>query len=165
VFVRNLETNVTTRVSVAPGGVEANAQSSFPTLSGDGRFVAFESGATNLVAIDTNGQDDVFVVELATGTVQQLGQSADSDPTIIDVSFDGQLVAFSSSAALIASDTNAFDDIYVVNHQTNAVERVSLSNAGVQANGDSWPSHGWRTVLLRGRQCANGCRRHRLHDF
>lgn len=55
------QTGQTTRVSMATGGAEANDDSDIPSLSGDGRFVAFESPATNLVADDTNGESDIFV--------------------------------------------------------------------------------------------------------
>ena len=65
VFVRDRQTGTTRRVSVGPGGAQGNGDSVDPALSADGRFVAFESDATNLVPGDTNGVDDVFVRTLA----------------------------------------------------------------------------------------------------
>ena len=69
VFVRDRQTGTTQRVSVGPGGVQGNGDSSQrPSISADGRFVAFSSDASNLVPGDTNGVDDVFVRDRQTGT-------------------------------------------------------------------------------------------------
>src|SRR5439155_7441870 len=70
VFVRDRQTGMTARVSVASDGTQANNVSSYPALSADGRFVAFQSDATNLVAGDTNGTTDVFVHDRPTCTTQ-----------------------------------------------------------------------------------------------
>ena len=61
VFVRDRKTHVTRRVSVGPGGAQANNQSFGPAFSAGGRHVVFESDASNLVAGDTNDHQDVFV--------------------------------------------------------------------------------------------------------
>jgi hypothetical protein len=60
------------RVSIGTGGIQANNTSEAPAISADGRFVAFESGASNLVAGDTNGLGDVFVHDLATGVTERV---------------------------------------------------------------------------------------------
>src|SRR5205807_9227046 len=70
VFVRDRQTGTTERVSVASGGRQGNGFSLGPVLSADGRFVAFHSAATNLVAGDTNGATDVFVHDRQTGTTK-----------------------------------------------------------------------------------------------
>ena len=80
-------TGLTSRVSVGPGGAQGNGFSASPALSADGRFVAFDSAATNLVPGDTNGSTDVFVhdrddrhdqrVSLGPGGVQGDGSSFD----------------------------------------------------------------------------------------
>ena len=67
-FVHEQETGTTTRVSVATDGTQGNNISFYPSLSGDGRYVAFNSRATNLVPGDTNGYEDVFVHDRETGT-------------------------------------------------------------------------------------------------
>ena len=67
VFVRDVDTGVTTRVSVGDGG-QANGASSNARISADGRYVVFTSQATNLVPGDTNGVSDVFLRDLAAGT-------------------------------------------------------------------------------------------------
>lgn len=56
---------VTERVSLGPRDVQGNNGSVDPSISADGRFVAFDSGASNLVPRDTNGQSDVYVRILA----------------------------------------------------------------------------------------------------
>src|SRR5256712_789660 len=71
VWVRARQTGTTERVSVASDGTQANHASSYPALSADGRFVAFQSDATNLVAGDTNGATDVFVHDRQTGTTER----------------------------------------------------------------------------------------------
>ncbi len=112
---------VTERVSIGPGGAQANGASGGPGLSATGRFVAFVSRASNLVPGDTNGVGDVFVhdretgetrrVSVRTGGVQALGRSGDGG---VDLSADGRLVAFTSSATnLVPRDTNRQDDVFV----------------------------------------------------
>src|SRR6185436_18475097 len=68
VFLHDLDTAVTTRVSVATGGIQSNGFSSRPVVSEDGGRVAFLSGASNLVAGDTNGAVDAFVHDVASGS-------------------------------------------------------------------------------------------------
>src|SRR5207249_3430991 len=72
VFVHDRQTGMTERVSVASDGTQGNNASSCPALSADGRFVAFDSDATNLVAGDTNGATDVFVHDRQTGTTERV---------------------------------------------------------------------------------------------
>jgi hypothetical protein len=112
VFVRDRATSTTVRASVDSAGVEGNAASTSPRISGDGRFVAFGSEASNLVAGDTNGRRDVFVHDLASRTTERVsvdsaGNEANSQsdgPGIRggsswgpDISSDGRFVAFDSS--------------------------------------------------------------------
>src|SRR5437016_61982 len=72
VFVHDRQTGMTERVSVASDGTQGNNASSYPALSADGRFVAFDSDATNLVAGDTNGATDVFVHDRQTGATERV---------------------------------------------------------------------------------------------
>lgn len=101
VFVRDRTTGKTERVSLGSGGEEANGHSSSPSISADGRYVAFASRATNLVAGDTNQRDDIFVRDRLTGTTtlanllpdgSQLPASADSLDAVI--SANGRFVVF-----------------------------------------------------------------------
>lgn len=150
IFVRDTTTNVTERVSVSSAGVEANGSSWNASISSDGRYVAFESLASNLVAGDTNSVRDVFVrdrqtgattrVSVATGTPGVEANAASQNPMI---SADGRFVAFDSSATnLVSGDSNKMNDVFVRNLETNTTVRVSLTNTGAQAlyGGSSNPS-------------------------
>jgi Tol biopolymer transport system component len=138
IFVRDLQTNQTTRVSVASDGTQANNFSFEPSISADGRYVAFTSWANNLVSGDTNGDWDIFVhdrqtgatirVSVATGGGQAAGRS--QRPSI---SADGRYVAFASSASnLVSGDTNDHQDIFVHDRQTGQTTRVSVASDGTQ---------------------------------
>src|SRR2546422_11711807 len=106
-------------MSVASGGIEGNGFSVGPALSADGRFVAFHSTGSNLVAGDTNGATDVFVHDRQTGTTERVsgasdgtqGNDASAGPAL---SADGRLVAFHSSPTnLVAGDANRAYDAFV----------------------------------------------------
>ena len=133
----------TTRVSVGPGNAQGNGRSFIPALSADGRYAAFYSDASNLVAGDTNGARDVFVRDLQTGettrvSVSTSGAEANGDSFAPAVSSDGRFVAFASSASnLVDGDTNDANDVFVRDRQTNTTTRVSVGFDGSQANGGS----------------------------
>src|SRR4029077_12403300 len=121
VFVRDLVTGTTTRVSVGAGGAQANGASSNARISADGRFVVFTSLASNLVAGDTNGVADVFERDLANGQTTRVSVSAGgvqgndtSGGAASGVSADGGTISFSSAASnLVAGDTNHSRDVFV----------------------------------------------------
>ena len=144
IYVHDVQAGTTIRASVGPGGVLSNGVSRYPALSGDGRYVAFESTATNLVAGDTNGVRDMFVHDLQTGTtvrasVSASGQEADGTSLDAFLSPDGRYVAFESTATnLVSGDTNGMSDVFVKDLVTGAIVRVSTDSAGVEGNG---PSH------------------------
>jgi Tol biopolymer transport system component len=128
----------TTRVSVSSAGVQGNEFSVGPSISSDGRYVAFESAADNLVAGDTNELFDVFVHDRKTGQTTRVSVSSTGTqgggygPSI---SPDGQYVAFESDADnLVAGDTNKYTDIFLHYRQTGETTRVSVSSAGEQGN-------------------------------
>ncbi|HVO25368.1 MAG TPA: hypothetical protein VMW56_17245 [Candidatus Margulisiibacteriota bacterium] len=146
VFVRDLDTEITERVSVSSSGVQGNGPSLYPSISADGRFVAFQSQASNLVPGDTNGTTDIFVRDRRSGTTERAcngtqGNGASVTPSInADLGFvtDGRFVAFASAASnFVLNDTNGRIDIFVCDRQTSAIHRVSVSSAGQQGNGDS----------------------------
>jgi Tol biopolymer transport system component len=146
VFVHDRTTGLTERVSIDSSGAQANGVSGLhgpPSVSADGRFVAFDSDATNLVANDTNGFTDVFVHDRRTGTtelvsVDSSGAPANSVSAWTSISVDGQIVAFNSDASnLVAGDTNGKWDIFVHDRATGTTERVSVRSNGSEANGDS----------------------------
>jgi Tol biopolymer transport system component len=140
VFVRDRFTGTTERVSVSTGGGEADGFSSLPSISADGRYVAFHSSATNLVAGDTNGAFDVFVRDRQAGTtirvsVSSAGLQGDGNSDYPAISADGRYVAFRSLATnLVAGDTNGTYDVFVRDLQTSTTERVSVSTSGAGGN-------------------------------
>ena len=143
VFVKNLQTGVVTRASTAADGTEANGYSQNVSISADGRYVVFESEATNLVVGDTNGINDIFVKNLQTGVVTRASTAADGTEAngfnggySISISADGRYVAFESEATnLVAGDTNGMVDIFVKDSQTGAIVRVNTAADGTVANG------------------------------
>ena len=141
IFVRDLQTGTTERVSVASTGAQANGSSDGPKISADGRCVVFTSFATNLVAGDTNGVRDVFVHDRMTGTTERVsvsssGAQANNGSLNGDISADGQIVAFSSTATnLVPNSPFGSDCVYVHNRATGATLDVSVSSGGVPANG------------------------------
>ncbi|MEU5583238.1 RICIN domain-containing protein [Streptomyces huasconensis] len=156
VFVHDRQTRTTQRVSVAGGGAQGNAESTTPSLSADGRHVAFTSAASNLVAGDTNGAEDVFVRDLGSGTTQRVsvtgaGAQGDRGSSWPSLSADGRHVAFSSSAAnLVSGDTNGRIDVYVRDRQAGTTQRVSVADNGTQGDGHS----GGASVSADGRHVA-----------
>lgn len=143
VFVRDLEAGTTQRISVSSAGAQANNESRYPTISADGRFVAFDSRASTLVTGDTNNTWDVFVRDRQTGTTTRVsvatgGAQANGSSTNASISDDGRFVAFGSLASnLIAGDSNGTSDVFVRDRQTGTTELVSVGSAGAQGNGAS----------------------------
>jgi Tol biopolymer transport system component len=147
VFLHDRTTGATTRVSVNSSGRQANGPSGFSTISADGRYVAFQSLASNLVKGDTNHMWDVFVRDLATGKTTRVslnsrGRQArcnlsyceSTDPAL---SAHGRYVAFESSATnLVPHDTNRLGDVFVRDRWTGKTTRVSVDSHGRQGGGD-----------------------------
>src|SRR5436190_8530907 len=142
-----------TRISVSTAGVQANGPSGAPSMSADGRYVVFASTASNLVAGDTNGVEDIFLRDRdtdadgifdeagAVSTIRvSLGPSAaqadgpSRDPVI---SADGRFVAFVSTATNLVPGANTFDQIYRIDRTNGAVVRVSENVAGEAGDGPS----------------------------
>lgn len=139
VFVRDRVGNQTTRVSVSNAGAQGNASSFNPSISSDGRFVAFSSFVENLVTGDTNGNEDVFIRDRTTNQTTRIsvgsagqGNNRSYRPSI---SSDGRFVSFTSHATnLVAGDTNGWVDVFVHDRTLKQTTRVSVSSAGVQGN-------------------------------
>ncbi|MBI1848899.1 MAG: PD40 domain-containing protein [Planctomycetes bacterium] len=145
VFVRDLQTATTIRVSVTSSGQQANNDSGSPRISADGSTVAFVSYASNLAAVDQNGTTDVFMRDLVTRTTLRMSMNATgqggnsaSGNFGVAISADGRFVAFNSYATnLVSGDTNNAGDIFVRDRMTGAVMRASVGAGGVQANAES----------------------------
>lgn len=141
VFVRDLQSGTTTLVNVNKDGTAAGDKDSFnPGISADGRFVAYNSSAGNLVANDTNGDIDVFVRDLQSGTttlasVNKDGSNGGNGSSFLPVlSADGRSVAFVSNATnLAAADSNGNGDIFVRNLQSGTTTLVSINRDGTDS--------------------------------
>lgn len=126
-------------VSTGLGGNAANGNSSNPALSADGRFVAFQSTADDLVPGDTNGVTDVFVHDRSTGTTTRVSVASDGaqgngTSSLPSISGDGRYVSFQSSATnLVPDDTFGVQDIFRHDRTTGATIRLSVAADGSQA--------------------------------
>jgi Tol biopolymer transport system component len=130
------------RVSVSSAGVQANRYSFETSISADGRYVAFGSTASNLVAGDRNAVSDVFLRDRVTGTTERISVGSGGEPNRASfessVSSDGRSVAFTSDASnLVPGDSNGAMDVFVRNRAAGRIERVSVSASGAQGNGRS----------------------------
>jgi Tol biopolymer transport system component len=143
VFVRDRQTGTTVRASVGAGGLQADNDCGNPSISANGRFVAFESAASTLVFPDVNGAIDVFVRDLWNSTttlesVSSAGIQAGTDCLSPSISADGRYVVFwSYTSNLVFGDTNNCADVFVRDRQTHTTIRVSLDSSGLQGDGDS----------------------------
>ncbi len=141
IFLRDRQLGETTRVSLTSGGAQANGSSLYPSISSDGRYIAFQSDATNLVTGDTNGFIDIFLRDRQTGATTRVstgpgGQQAnDNSDSFAALSADGRYVAFSSDASnLVDGDVNAVSDVFIHDRQTGITERVSVNSDEVPGN-------------------------------
>jgi pimeloyl-ACP methyl ester carboxylesterase len=144
IFVRDRQMGITERVSISSLGAQGNGNSNHASVSEDGRFVAFDSYASNLVMGDNNDTYDIFVHDRLNDITERVNLSSTEaqtepyssfDPSI---SGDGRFVAFRSLAPnLVLGDTNLKWDIFVRDRQAGTTQRVSINNSNVQANDDS----------------------------
>jgi Tol biopolymer transport system component len=136
-------TPATERVSVASDGSQADSHSVTPSFSADGRYVAFESYAANLVAGDTNNAEDIFVHDRVTGETTRVsmasdGGQADGYSYTPSISAEGRYVAFESDASnLVAGDTTNWRDVFVHDRATGETTRVSVAGDGSQGDYNS----------------------------
>ena len=143
VFVRDLKLHRTTRVSVGPGGAQGDNVSFDPTISADGRMVAFQSAATTMVPGDTNGFSDVFVRDRELGKTILVSRGLAGAPgnggsfTPSTVAGDRYVAFYSDATDLVPGDTNGFRDVFVRDLKTHKTTLVSVTSAGAQGNGAS----------------------------
>jgi len=142
--VRDTSLGTTMRASLTSLGGEPNSHCDAPCISGDGRFVAYVSGATNLIAGDTNAVDDVFRYDRNTSAVvraslNSLGVQANLSSSSPSLSLDGRIVIYRSNATnLVLTDLNAQPDIFRRDALLAQTTLVSLDSAGLQANSYSY---------------------------
>lgn len=144
IFVRDLIQGTTERVSVATDGTQADGESERPSVSSNGRLVVFASHATNLVPGDTNGFEDIFLHDLATGETRRVsvgvsGVEPDGDSSAPRISGNGRYVAFLSMARnLVAQADFPTRDAFVVDLKTGLTEMVSVASNGAPSNAGTY---------------------------
>lgn len=120
--------------------LEGNATSYSPSISGDGRYVAFASAANNLVSGDLNNQVDIFVRDRVNNTttrvsVDTAGNESNDASYFTDISADGRYVVFHSGASnLVPGDTNSASDVFLHDQDTGTTSRISINTAGLEGN-------------------------------
>ncbi|MBP9821656.1 MAG: PD40 domain-containing protein [Candidatus Pacebacteria bacterium] len=140
IFVYDRDLDILERVSIDDEGNEADQYSNSPSISGDGRYIAFDSYATNLVADDTNGANDIFVYDRDTDTMELVSKNnedifGDGQSYYPKISSDGWYITFESGATnLVENDTNGKQDIFVYNRNTGTIERITINNEEEEAN-------------------------------
>ena len=143
-----LAVDPTMLVSIANDGGSSDGYAAKGTISANGQYVVFESGATNLVPGDTNNQVDIFLYDLQRRQMERVSVKSDgsqSDGVVTtsiasDVSSNGSYVVFSTSASLVSEDTNGLDDIYIRDRTAKTTTRLEILSAGEdgqQSNGHS----------------------------
>jgi Tol biopolymer transport system component len=144
VFVHNLATVTTRKLSVGGNGLQTESPSFGPAISADGSSVAFESFSSRLVPDDTNGALDVFVADLPTGSVSRVslattGGQASERSYSPSISADGRIVAFASFANnLVPDDTNRLLDVFLRRRDQQTTTRLSVGPDGAQGDGLSF---------------------------
>jgi Tol biopolymer transport system component len=147
VFVKDNQTGAITKVSTGLGGAAGNGDSTDPDISADGRYVAFVSTASNLVAGDDQATyaNEIFVKDLRTDKTTRListnrGAGDDGTDTGPSISADGSVIAFRSTHAdLVPGDTNGVFDVFVWKRSTGKVTRISVSSSGEQSANAAQP--------------------------
>ena len=142
IFVTDRLRGRTERVNVSSTGQEANhSNTEAPGISLDGRFVVFNSYASNLVPRDTNSEHDVFVRDLHTDSTTRVSVTSDGTEATGGfsaggrISADGRFITFISAASnLVVGDTNGTNDVFVHDRATKKTTRVSVDSAGGQQN-------------------------------
>jgi Tol biopolymer transport system component len=168
VFARDRVRGVTERVSVATSGRQANGAvvGDWPAISANGRYVAFDSDASNLVPGDTDGSNDVFVRDRSRRVTERVsvatsGRQGNGDSYSPSISSDGRYVAFASDASnLVRGDSNGWRDVFVRDRLKKVTYRVSLNSAGHQFTSrwsdDASISGNGRYVAFSSYQLTNG---------
>lgn len=167
IYLRDVQAGTLERVDLNDAGAPGNDQENTPVVSADGRFVAFSSPSTNLVADDTNNAWDIFVRDRVTATTSRVNLSSAGVPGngnawgegsfTPSISPDGRFVSFTShSTNLVPGDTNREADVFVHDRRTGDTVRVSVTDDGSQGQ-SGWglgSSSGPQAVSADGRRVA-----------
>ena len=163
IFVRDRSNKTIRRASLTQGGAQVNGASCRPSMTPDGRYVAFEASAPDIVPGDTNGVSDIFVRDLQANTTNRVslraGFSQGGNSSFeASISADGKKVAFLSSPALTPGDKDNRADIYLRDRRAQSTQLLSVALPGVPPvqrlqlgalNLGRWP---YRRILVAGRK-------------
>ncbi|MGB7327437.1 MAG: SdrD B-like domain-containing protein, partial [Rubripirellula sp.] len=139
IFVKNMTTGQVEVVSASATGTLGNSVSSKRSISDDGRWVAFESSASNLTSDPHAGPGEAFYVylkDMQTGDIKRISNTAvtgsyEGDSRRPEISGDGRFVVFESDGQLVGTDTNSRVDIYLYDRVTDNLTLVSQGDNGV----------------------------------
>lgn len=144
IYLRDVTAGTTTRVNTsASGGFTTTGFSARPSISDDGKLVAFRSLSNELVPGDNSSvnQRDLFVKDTNSGAIGRItpaGAEPNGDSNELSLSGDGKVLVFHSAASnFVAGDSNNFLDVFRVVLATGAIERISVANAGTEGGNDS----------------------------
>ncbi|MGE0487598.1 MAG: TolB family protein [Vulcanimicrobiota bacterium] len=136
IFLRDRVANTTTRINNSTLG-EPDGSSNQPFMTPDGNLLVFQSNATNLVAGDTNGATDIFLLDRTANTIERItqglnGAETDGNSVVPTISDDGRFVAFSSFATNLVDlvDTNNLRDMFIYDRLTGQTARLNLDPQG-----------------------------------
>jgi hypothetical protein len=154
IFLLDQQTGVITLESRHNSGALGNRISRSPAISLDGRYIAYDSVATNLVNGDTNNVTDIFLRDTVTHTTSRVsvssqGVQGNGQSFVPRISESGRRIAFASLASnLVFNDANGDQDIFVRDRDTGLTTRVSVNTAGIQGNSGSGGDGGFPGVAI-----------------
>jgi hypothetical protein len=134
---------VVQRISINSAAVQGNGSSEWPAISRDSRYIVYHSFAANLVPNDTNNTQDVFLYDRQTRTTKRVslgpgGVQGNNRSSFADLSSNGRYIVYHSEATnLVPNDANNAWDVFFYDHIAGAIEHISVSSAGAQANATS----------------------------
>jgi Tol biopolymer transport system component len=145
IYLKNVSTGAVTLVSQTVDGIQTDWDSFNPVISDNGRYVAFSSDASNLIANDTNDNRDVFLKDMQTGTVTLISSNSNGDSAYgwsdnPAISADGSQIAFSSYATDLYYSTNdaGYASVYVKDWTTGMIKLLTVGYDGQSIDGNSW---------------------------
>lgn len=144
IYLHDRFTGITSLITQTTGGGRASGGSFMPEVSGDGRWIVFQSIADNLVPSDTNGCLDVFLYDrihqvMSRVSVDSNGIEGNYISVAPTISHDGEIITFQSDAwNLVPGDVNGNSDVFIHNRLTGVTSRISESASGAGGNWDSF---------------------------
>jgi Tol biopolymer transport system component len=140
IYIRDMSRSRARLVTVAPNGTSADGDSLAPAISGDGRHIAFQSEATNLISGDKNGEEDVYVASLNGSRITRVsvgpgGVEGNYESQGPDITQHGRFVAFMSRSALLPNDvSDGSADVYMRDRMTKNLHLISVNQSGEKGN-------------------------------